>query len=53
MKDLEIRRMASRDIPEIVAAFELHYRDHHVKYFEEITVDDDLALYFTKRLKQG
>lgn len=29
----------------------LHYRDHHVKYGEQITVDDDLALYLTKELK--
>jgi GNAT superfamily N-acetyltransferase len=29
----------------------LHYRDHHVKYGEQITVDDNLALYFTKTLK--
>ena len=28
----------------------LHYRDHHIKYGEEITVDDSLALYFTKKL---
>jgi len=29
----------------------LHYRDHHVKYGEQITVDYDLTLYFTKELK--
>jgi ribosomal protein S18 acetylase RimI-like enzyme len=29
----------------------LHYRDHHVKYGEQITLDYDLALYFTKELK--
>ena len=29
----------------------LHWRDHHVHYREEIRVDDDLALYFTKELK--
>lgn len=28
----------------------LYYRDHHIKYGEEITVDDSLALYFTKKL---
>jgi GNAT superfamily N-acetyltransferase len=31
----------------------LYYRDHPVKYFEEVSVDDDLVLYFTKRLKQA
>lgn len=30
----------------------LHRRDHYVKYGEQIIVDDDLALYFTKQLKQ-
>ncbi len=30
----------------------LHDRDHYVRYGEEITVGDDLALYFTKELKQ-
>jgi GNAT superfamily N-acetyltransferase len=30
----------------------LHHRDHHVKYGEQIIVDDDLALYLTKKLKQ-
>lgn len=29
----------------------LHWRDHHVSYREELTVDDDLALYLTKELK--
>ena len=29
----------------------LHYRDHVVKYGEQITVDDDLAIYLTKELK--
>jgi GNAT superfamily N-acetyltransferase len=29
----------------------LYYRDHYVKYGEEITVDDNLALYLTKELK--
>ena len=29
----------------------LHYRDHHVKYGEQITVDYDLTLYFTKELR--
>jgi hypothetical protein len=29
----------------------LHWRDHHVHYHEDITVDDDLALYLTKDLK--
>jgi ribosomal protein S18 acetylase RimI-like enzyme len=29
----------------------LHYKDHHVKYGEQITVDDNLALYLTKKLK--
>ena len=29
----------------------LHSGDHHVSYGEQITVDDDLALYFTKKLK--
>ena len=29
----------------------LHYRDHHVKYGEQITVDDELAFYLTKELK--
>lgn len=29
----------------------LHYRDHYVKYGEQITVDDELALYLTKELK--
>jgi GNAT superfamily N-acetyltransferase len=29
----------------------LHYRDHHIKYGEEIIVDDNIALYSTKKLK--
>ena len=29
----------------------LHWRDHHVHYHEDITVDDELALYLTKDLK--
>jgi GNAT superfamily N-acetyltransferase len=29
----------------------LHWRNHHVHYHEDITVDDDLALYLTKELK--
>ena len=29
----------------------LHYKDHFPKYGEQITVDDDLALFFTKELK--
>jgi GNAT superfamily N-acetyltransferase len=29
----------------------LHYRGHHIKYGEEITVDDNMALYLTKKLK--
>jgi GNAT superfamily N-acetyltransferase len=29
----------------------LHFRDHHVKYGEQITVDDNLALFLTKELK--
>lgn len=29
----------------------LHWRDHNVRYREEVIVDDDLALYFTKVLK--
>jgi ribosomal protein S18 acetylase RimI-like enzyme len=29
----------------------LHWRDHYVNYRDEITVDDDLALYLTKKLK--
>ncbi len=28
----------------------LHWKDHHVQFREEIKVDDDLALYFTKEL---
>lgn len=31
----------------------LYYRDHHVKYGEEVIVDDDLTLGFTKKLKQA
>jgi hypothetical protein len=29
----------------------LHWRNHHVQFGEEIKVDDDLGLYFTKELK--
>ena len=29
----------------------LYYKDHHLKYGEQVTVDIDLALYFTKKLK--
>ena len=29
----------------------LHYRGHYLKYGEEVTIDDDLALYFTKKFK--
>jgi GNAT superfamily N-acetyltransferase len=29
----------------------LHWKDHYVQFREEVTVDDDLALYFTKELK--
>ena len=29
----------------------LHYRDHYVRYSEEITVDDSLVLFLTKKLK--
>ena len=29
----------------------LHWRDHHVRYHEDIVVDDELALYLTKELK--
>ena len=29
----------------------LHYQGHHIKYSEEITIDDNLALYLTKKLK--
>lgn len=29
----------------------LHWKDHHVQYGELIRVDDDLALYLTKKLK--
>jgi GNAT superfamily N-acetyltransferase len=29
----------------------LHYRGHHVKHGEQLTVDDNLALYLTKELK--
>jgi GNAT superfamily N-acetyltransferase len=30
----------------------LHYRDHFPKHGEQVAVDDDLALYFTKELEQ-
>lgn len=29
----------------------LYWRDHHVRYGEEVKVDDDLGLYLTKELK--
>ena len=29
----------------------LYYRDHYVRFSEEITVDDSLALFLTKKLK--
>jgi len=29
----------------------LHYRGHYIKYGEEITVDDNMALYLTKELR--
>ena len=29
----------------------LHYRDHHVTYGEQLTVDDELAIFLTKELK--
>ncbi len=29
----------------------LQYRDHYVKYGEEVTIDDTMALYLTKKLK--
>jgi hypothetical protein len=29
----------------------LHYKDHFPKHGEQITVDDNLALFFTKELK--
>ena len=29
----------------------LHYQGHHIKYGEEITIDDNLALYLKKKLK--
>ena len=29
----------------------LHWRGHHVRFGEEVKVDDDLGLYFTKELK--
>jgi len=29
----------------------LHYQDHYPKHGEQVTVDDGLALYFTKELK--
>ena len=31
--------------------FGLHWRDHYIRYGEEIKVDDDLALYLTKKLR--
>ena len=29
----------------------LHWKDHHTQYGEQVNVDDDLAIYFTKELK--
>lgn len=29
----------------------LHWKNHHAQYGEQVTVDDDLALYLTKELK--
>jgi GNAT superfamily N-acetyltransferase len=29
----------------------LHWKDHYVQFREQVTMDDDLALYFTKELK--
>jgi len=29
----------------------LHYKDHYPVYGETVTVDDDLALYLTKKLR--
>ena len=29
----------------------LHYRGHYIKYGEKITIDDNMALYLTKKLK--
>jgi hypothetical protein len=29
----------------------LHYRGHYPQYGEKMTVDDSMALYFTKELK--
>ena len=29
----------------------LHWKDHPTRYGEEVRVDDDLVLYFTKELK--
>jgi GNAT superfamily N-acetyltransferase len=29
----------------------LHYRDHYIKYGEKITIDDNMTLYLTKKLK--
>jgi GNAT superfamily N-acetyltransferase len=29
----------------------LHYRDHYTKYGEKITIDDNMTLYLTKKLK--
>jgi hypothetical protein len=31
----------------------LHWKQHHVQYGEEIQVDDSLALYLTKELKDS
>ena len=29
----------------------LHWRDHHIHYNEQVTIDDDVAIYLTKELK--
>lgn len=29
----------------------LHWRDHHIRYNEQVTIDDDVAIYLTKELK--
>jgi len=29
----------------------MHWKDHYVQFREDVTIDDDLALYFTKKLK--
>jgi uncharacterized protein YjiK len=30
----------------------MHWRDHHTQHGEQVKVDDDLAIYFTKELNQ-